>query len=192
MLKKKMLFITLMFCVQIAFAQSEKYEKMNKIMSTIIAQRDSANRACIGKPYPEFNLVTLNNDTISDRQLLGKVTFINFWFTTCGPCVAEFNQLNLLYDKYKDNPDFQFISITLDPHEQAMLTVKEKYIPYWVCSASREECGRLNMDNGFPTNIIVDKSGKIVFLKTGGSLEEPQIKESLIDPAEKIIDSLLQ
>jgi hypothetical protein len=81
-----------------------------------------------------------------------------------------------LYDKYKDNPEFQFISITSDPYDQAMLTVKEKDIPYWVCPALREECGRLNLDNGFPTNIIVDKSGKIAFFKTGGSLEESKIK----------------
>jgi len=181
MLKRKLLFVALIFCTQIIFAQS-----------VFLAKKDSTNKAAVGKLYPEFKLVTLSNDTISNKQLMGKVTVINFWFTTCAPCVAEFDLLNMLYYKYKDNPDFQFISITSDPYDLAILTVKEKGIPYMVCPASREECGRLNMNNGFPTNIIIDKSGKIAFLKTGGRLEEQKIKEHLIDPVEKIIDNLLQ
>ena len=44
----------------------------------------------------------------------GNVRLINFWSTTCGPCVAEFPALVETYRRFQ-NRDFDFISISLDP-----------------------------------------------------------------------------
>jgi len=46
-----------------------------------------------------------------------KVRLINFWSTTCGPCVAEFPELVETYRRFQNRP-FEFISISIDPAEK--------------------------------------------------------------------------
>ena len=59
------------------------------------------------------------NETIA-KQLRanksGNVRVINFWSTTCGPCVAEFPALVETYRRFQ-NRNFDFISISMDPKE---------------------------------------------------------------------------
>ena len=95
--------------------------------------------ACIGKPYPEFS-VFANNKEYSNLNLKGKVAFINFWFSTCAPCIAEFDDLNKLFEKFNQNKNFEFISFTFD-NQDIIDSIKKKYdIKYTVFSLSGEEC----------------------------------------------------
>ncbi|MEI7733960.1 MAG: TlpA disulfide reductase family protein [Ferruginibacter sp.] len=139
----------------------------------ILAKRD---QRFIGKPYDAFSFTTKDSAVFSNANLKGKVVFINFWFEACPPCVAEFDALNALYLKYKNDPKFIFVSFSSDSLE-TVNSVKQKYhITFPVISISKEECYRLNQQNGFPTSIILNTAGKIQFMHTGGSLEKEEIK----------------
>ncbi len=70
----------------------------------------------IGKQFPGF--FAKNNQTLNNSTLNGKVVFINFWFELCSPCIAEFEGLNSLYNNFKDQKDFQFISFTFENSER--------------------------------------------------------------------------
>jgi thiol-disulfide isomerase/thioredoxin len=105
---------------------------------------------------------------LSNEGLKGKVLFINFWFAACPPCIAEFDALSEMYEKLKDKPDFEFISLTYESQE-IIEKVKTKYqLKFPVYSISKEECQRLSFGGGYPTNIIVDKNGRIQYLYVGG------------------------
>lgn len=66
------------------------------------------------KQIPSVSLYNLQGDTSNLLTLAkDKITFIDFWFIPCGPCFAEMNLLHKLYSKYKNNPNVQFITITL-------------------------------------------------------------------------------
>lgn len=54
-----------------------------------------------------------------------KVRLINFWSTTCGPCVAEFPDLVETYRRFQNRP-FEFVSISIDP--AAKKKVVEKFL----------------------------------------------------------------
>ncbi|MDR0799307.1 MAG: TlpA family protein disulfide reductase, partial [Dysgonamonadaceae bacterium] len=138
------------------------------LLALYFHQRNSINESKIGTPFLDFTAKNLNKKTISEKQLKGKITFINLWFQACPPCLAEMDALNDLYHKFKDNPSFQFLSFTFDSPEDARIMVKKFDMPYDVLPVTEKECHRLNFGNGFPTNMIVDQSGKIVFLQTGG------------------------
>jgi peroxiredoxin len=140
-----------------------------------LRKSDSLVQLNVGKQFPSFKAMTLNKEIISEKQLLGKVTIFNFWFQYCAPCIAEFDDLNSLYQKFKNVSAFQFISFTIDSSEAANESVIKYKLPFLVCPISEKECFRLNFNQGFPTTIIVDKSGKIVFIKSGGSLEKEEI-----------------
>ena len=146
-----------------------------------IAERDSIFYSNLGKPYLSFSIQSLANDVFTEQSLKGKVTLINFWFTGCAPCIAEFGDLNRLYHKYKNNPNVQLISITKDDTELALKTAQKYQLAYPVCPVELKECYRLNLHSGFPTNIVVDKTGKIVYLNLGSSFEKDRIEKFFIE-----------
>ena len=122
--------------------------------------------------FKNFYNNDLNNRVYTEDSLKNKITFINFWFEGCAPCVAEFDALNSLYDKYRSNQYFQFISFTFESKENA-LRIAEKYnLKYPILCLKKEIIYQLIFNLGFPTNIITDKIGEIRLIRCGGSPEK--------------------
>lgn len=109
-----------------------------------------------------------NSKMVFENSILkNKVTYINFWFKACPPCIAEMPSLTLFYKKIKKLKDVQFISLTFEDKKTISEMIKKYKITYPVFSISKNDCYRLNQDNGFPTSIVVDKKGVIQFLLSG-------------------------
>ena len=53
----------------------------------------------IGKSAPDFNLKDLNGQSISLRSLHGKYVIINYWSTSCSPCVSEMPHMQEFFDE---------------------------------------------------------------------------------------------
>ena len=136
---------------------------------SLIEMQNKRRLACIGKPYPEFS-VFANNKEYSNLNLKGKVVLLNFWFSTCAPCIAEFDDLNKLFEKFNQNKNFEFISFTFE-NQNIIDSIKKKYdIKYTVFSLSGEECDRLNLQSGFPKTIMIDTAGNIKYISLIGQL----------------------
>lgn len=133
-------------------------------------------KAAVGRPFPQF---AANNgkETINNKSLKGKVVLINFWFEGCHPCLAEFDALNELYVKLKGNKDFELISFTWD-NAEAIKRVKGKFkLQFKVFPISNKECYRLNQNNGFPTSLVLNRSGRIAYLVSGGNADKDKARE---------------
>ncbi|BAS25956.1 TlpA family protein disulfide reductase [Limnochorda pilosa] len=59
-------------------------------------------RAAVGRPAPAFALETLDGRTVSLEALRGKVVFLNFWASWCGPCRDEAPDLQRFHQAYGD------------------------------------------------------------------------------------------
>ena len=144
----------------------------------------------IGQPFPEFSF-TGKNKTINNSNLKGKVVLINFWFEGCHPCMAEMEALQELSEKLKDNKDFLFISISKD-NKETIKRVKEKYsLTFDVFATTEQECRRLNYDSGYPTNLILDKTGALKFFHAGGSIKKEVAREHVMTKLLSEIQSIL-
>lgn len=121
----------------------------------------------IGHPYPKFQL-RHQNKTINSNSIYGKVVLINFWFEACAPCMAEMEALNALYKQLQSKKDFVFISISWDSKEIIKRVIKKYDLAFDVFPASEMECQRLNFASGYPTSIILDKTGIIKNVHPGG------------------------
>lgn len=172
----------MLFCSTAIFAQIN--------YTAYLHRYDSLVQLNIGKQFPPFKVLSLAGDSISEKSLLKKVTVFNFWFRYCEPCVAEFEALNALNKKFKDNPKFQFISFTSDSSEDAKETVLAYKLNFSVCPILEKECFRLNFNNGFPTTIIVDEEGKIIYIKSGGYIEKQEV-DTQIDKIANIIEKYI-
>ncbi len=168
---KLILFLTLTLRFHLMYAQ-DKPHNYNSLDSFMEAQ----NRATIGKDFPMFDFDNgerkLNNDSLK-----GKVVLINFWFEGCHPCMMEMRSLNNLFQSLKDNPEFEFVSITYDKNIAIERVRKNFDLKFDVISIDQNECTRLNQGRGYPTNIILSRKGRIIYFSSGGFTDREKAEE---------------
>ena len=120
--------------------------------------------------FGPFNGTAIDGKFYSNDSLQNKITFVSFWFSACLPCVNEFEDLKKLYSKYNDSKGFQFLSFTFDSEKEAAKTKQAYNLPYSIIILSDSICTKLSFGKGYPTNIILNKSGKITKLFTGSNI----------------------
>jgi cytochrome c biogenesis protein CcmG/thiol:disulfide interchange protein DsbE len=83
-------------------------------------QADSKQSRLVGKAAPEFELTTLDGETISNDELAGRVVLVNFWNSWCIPCKQEHPELMEFYEQHRDDPDFAMVGIVREDTEGAV------------------------------------------------------------------------
>ena len=157
MIKISFILFIAIFAINILYAQQQNVAMLNAKMS---------EQELINKPFPNFNL--LKGGIQSTNEVFkGKILYINFWFAACSPCMREMEQLNELYNTFKEDSNFVFISITYDAQEKIELVKSKFEIKYTIYSIPIFESFRLNKTHSYPANIILDKNGIIRFYETG-------------------------
>lgn len=147
--------------------------------------------------FPSFVGKDLDgNDVTSDELFSGSaVTVVNFWFTTCGPCVGELGELEALSKELaeKGGSLIGINSFTLDGDEAAISDAKDvlmkKGATYQnVYFDSNSEAGKFATNLlAYPTTYVVDRKGNIVGEPIVGAITEKKQAETL----QKRIDQVL-
>lgn len=115
----------------------------------------------------DWKLRGLNTENTQLENLKGKVIFVNFWATWCPPCRAELPAIQNLYNEYKDEVVFLFMT---QESEKVVLDFFDKHqynLPVYnsVSSVPIE----LAATNSIPATYILNKKGEIVLSKTGAA-----------------------
>jgi len=118
----------------------------------------------------DFEYKDLENNTRSYSELKGeKLTLIDFWATWCKPCNKAIPELNKIYDLYKSK-GVEIIGINCDgPRSVSKVAPLSKslQIQYPVLLDINSELKTELNILAFPTLIIVDSNGKIVWIHEG-------------------------
>lgn len=125
----------------------------------------NSRQLSVGQLFPLFNCQNANNENLSsDVFLKNKFTLVDFWYSKCGPCRTQFSSLRNLYQQYSGS-GFEIVGISVDrikdQKEWEDVIVKEKLVwkQYW--DKDGTESRRLSI-NAFPTNFLIDSTGKII------------------------------
>ena len=122
----------------------------------------------IGQQIPDFSITTITGKTIRMADLKGKVVMLQFTASWCSVCRKEMPHIEAdIWKKYKDNPNFALFGIDLDePKDKVEKFAKE--IPVSYPLALDPKGGIFYQfavkDAGVTRNVIVDKTGKIVYM----------------------------
>ena len=139
--------------------------------------------------FPAFEGKDLDGNTVKSSELFSKnaVTVVNFWFTTCNPCVGELSELDALNKKLaeKGGALIGVNTFTLDGDEAAISEAKnvlaKKGATYQnVYFASDGEAGKFTTNIfAYPTTYVVDRNGNIVGDPIVGAITEKKQAEAL-------------
>lgn len=97
----------------------------------------------------------------------GKIVLVDFWATSCGPCVGGIRSMKEIREKYEGNTDFEFVFITEDaasPLENYRKFVKEQELKntFVVHTDDFQYLRELFKFNGIPRSVVIDKNGKVL------------------------------
>ena len=146
--------------------------------------------------FPSFEGKDLDGNEVKSDELFSAnaVTVVNFWFTTCSPCVGELGELDALNKELADKGGalIGVNAFTLDGDETAIAEAKEvlakkgaAYQNVYFDSSSPAGAFTANIF-AFPTTYVVDRNGNIVGEPIVGAITEKNQAEtlqSLIDQA---------
>ena len=147
--------------------------------------------------FPAFEGKDLDGNPVKSDELFSgnAVTVVNFWFTTCSPCVGELGELDALNKELaeKNGALIGVNSFTLDGNEAEISEAKDvlakKGATYQnVYFDSDSEAGRFTTGiYAYPTTYVVDRNGNIVGDPIVGAITEKNQAETL----QKLIDQAI-
>ncbi len=122
-------------------------------------------------------LLTVQGRKVSLADYQGRLTFINFWATWCGPCRAEMPSMGRLYDELKDE-GLTMAAIT-DEDPETVRAYLERY-PYSfpILIDPRGKLSNRFRVFALPTTVVLDAEGRILLEHQGAyQWDSPEIKD---------------
>lgn len=118
---------------------------------------------CKDPEIQKVKLTELDGREIDLSEFKGKVVFINYWATWCGPCIKEMPSIELAQNSLKDKEVVFLLASNEDIDEIEEFKDRKSYNFHYVRLLNMEE---LKMQ-ALPTTHIYDKDGSLMFSETG-------------------------
>ena len=174
-----------MFGVKEPFLINDQLYKLADISATgdrLVIERSHQEIAlAVGFEMPNVAVTRLDGSTIDLTALRGKPVVLNWWHTTCSPCIAEIPELNKLVEKYKGR-GVEFLAIANNEMAELPPFLKRHPFAYDIVLGNGEAMRVLGQ--AYPRHVIVNSKGKVVLDFSGGS-------SGIIGQIDAIITSLL-
>jgi thiol-disulfide isomerase/thioredoxin len=124
----------------------------------------------------DFTVNFMDKESVKLSGLKGKVVFLNFWATWCGPCRGEMPSMESLYQKFKDK-GLEIAAVNAGENSKdvgAFMKTNKLSFP-----AALDSSGDINARYGvraIPTTVIIDRKGMIIARITGSlNWDSPKI-----------------
>lgn len=127
---------------------------------------------------------TLDGAPLKISDWKGKVVFVDYWATWCGPCIKSFPALQKLYERYKDNPNVVIAAVNVWERSKDRATTvrdflgKNKYITFPIYMDPTDSVVSKYGVTGIPSKFILGKDGRIQFKEVGMMPEEQFLEET--------------
>ncbi|WP_431165357.1 TlpA family protein disulfide reductase [Tenacibaculum halocynthiae] len=113
-----------------------------------------------------WSLKGVNTIDVDFNNLKNKVVFINFWATWCPPCLAEIPSIQKLYNDYKDEVVFIFVSNEKREVINAFYKKHNYDLPTYKLGNSLPKIFQVN---SIPNSFVINKKGEVVINKSGAA-----------------------
>ncbi len=150
------------------------------VAAMLLAMAADAAAVGAGEPAPAFSLPTAAGDTVALDKLRGRVVYVDFWASWCGPCRRSFPWMNEMNAKYGPN-GLTVVGVNLDKRRPDA----EKFLQQTPASFTivYDPAGRTPEAyavKGMPSSYLVDRAGNVVAIESGFREEQKAELETRI------------
>jgi len=132
-----------------------------------------------GKPAPDFELQSIEGQSVSLGDLRGRPVLVNFWASWCGPCLLEMPFLHMTHEQWAEKGLVMLaINIGESPSEVKEF-VESRGLTFTVLLDTKQEVAQIYNIRGIPATFFIDKSGIIQDIKMGAFTSKAEIERLL-------------
>ncbi|MBC7848747.1 MAG: TlpA family protein disulfide reductase [Chitinophagaceae bacterium] len=147
---------------------------------TYVVEKSEVNKklyALKDKPISSFQLEGFDGKNVSTASFNGKLTLLDFWEVWCGPCIESMPKVQELFKKYNGRGLDVYGIMSEDKQlESAKKIVAKKQISFPMLIGTDAVKNTFNL-NAVPLYVLIDRSGKIVFISEGFS---PTLEDEIL------------
>ncbi|WP_078427010.1 TlpA family protein disulfide reductase [Alkalihalobacterium alkalinitrilicum] len=126
----------------------------------------------VGYTAPTFLLNDFNGQVSELEKYRGAPVLLNFWASWCPPCRVEMPHLISAYEQFSDHIHFVGINMAhQDRHDAALEFISTYDVPYENLIDEHGQVARQYQVTAFPTTVLLDGEGVIVYRRVGGMTE---------------------
>lgn len=136
-----------------------------------------------GGPAPNLSLPGLNDNVVNLAGLKGKVVYVDFWASWCGPCKQSFPFMNELLAKYRAQ-GLEVVAVNLDAkRDDARSFLAEVPADFTVAFDAKGDSARRWEVRSMPSSYLVGRDGRIVAVHKGFKADDRKELEARIAQA---------
>jgi peroxiredoxin len=135
-----------------------------------LVERRKARLALAGQPAPEISVADLDGRPVDLGEYRGKVLLVDFWATTCAPCVEAFPDMRRLYNLHHPK-GFEIVGVSLDEDATIVKTFREKSRLPWRMALSSTDIERTRERyhaETIPSLFLIDRDGRVAYVDLRG------------------------
>ncbi len=140
-----------------------------RVRSALVAVGFAAVAAAVGvgEPAPVFSLPTAAGDTVALDKLRGRVVYVDFWASWCGPCRRSFPWMNEMQQKYAAN-GLAIVGVNVDKRRpDAERFLQQTPATFTIVYDPAGKTPEAYAVKGMPSSYLIDGTGKVVAVESG-------------------------
>lgn len=143
-----------------AFKKKFPKSEYLSVVEKAVAKKKSLSA---GQPAIDFEVVDQEGKKVKLSDYKGKVVFLDFWASWCGPCIAEMPHAKKVKEHFKDNKDVVFLYLSIDDSEGNWKSAIEKHgiqgVHTWQGAGWQGSVSTSYGVTGIPAYFLIDKKG---------------------------------
>lgn len=142
-------------------------------------EQPGATGLAVGDLAPDFELMTLDGETVRLSDYRGQRVFVNFWATWCPPCRAEMPDMQQLYEEQDVPVEILAVNLTATEKsgEEIENFVKDFGLTFPILMDTNSETAEKYKVKAVPASYMIDTTGRIAFVAPGAMNKELMARE---------------
>ena len=141
------------------------------LTSSLVTDEDISTATLgLGDVMYDFTVTTIDGEKITLSEVLKekKLVVLNFWYSTCGPCVSEFPYMAEAYNEYSDEVEVIALNnLIMDKSEETVKAFQQtQQLPFPIATCPSSWSAAFGV-SGYPTSVFIDQYGVICLVEVG-------------------------